>query len=60
MFLTEWKVWGIFEDSFDAIVCGNTEQECMEKLCNISGHGNLVWYSGLTDDDYIDGELRRL
>lgn len=19
-------------------------------------HGNLVWYSGVTDEDYVDGE----
>ena len=32
----------------------------MDCMCELiekqKQHGNLVWYSGVTDEDYVDGE----
>lgn len=52
-----WKMIGRYEDDEEIIVDGGSEEECMWKLCNlIDKHSNLVWYSGYSDEDYVDGE----
>lgn len=54
--LYPWKVWGRYEDDYETIADGFSEQECVEALANLEGHGELVNYGGLCDDDYVDGE----
>ena len=59
--LYPFKMAGRYEDDTEIEVGGFDEEDCMCKLIEIhdSGkHGNLVWYSGVTDEEYIDGERR--
>lgn len=56
-FIDKWKMAGRYEDDFETEVGGFDEEDCMYKLCElIEKHGNLTWYSGVTDEEYIDGE----
>jgi hypothetical protein len=48
---------GRYADDEEIIVGGNDEEDCMcELIEKQKQHGNLVWYSGVTDEDYVDGE----
>lgn len=50
-------VEGEFADGYTCEVGGNSEAECIEKLGNMeSKHGELVWYSGVTDENYEAGK----
>lgn len=52
-----WKMVGRYEDDYETEVGGNNEEDCMGKLIDLQEkHGNLVWYSGLCDEDYEAGE----
>lgn len=52
-----WKMVGRYADDEEIIVGGNDEEDCMYELIEKQKqHGNLVWYSGVTDEDYVDGE----
>lgn len=52
-----WKMIGRYEDDEEIIVDGSSEEECMWKLCSLMDkHGNLVWYSGYSDEYYVDDE----
>lgn len=52
-----WKMVGRYADDEEIIVGGNDEEDCMCKLIDKQDkHGNLIWYSGVTDEDYVDGE----
>ena len=34
-----------------------SEKECVQQLIDLQDkYGQLVWYSGWTDEDYVDGE----
>ena len=38
-------------------VGGFDEEDCMTRLISmIDEHGDLVWYSGVSDEDYVAGE----
>lgn len=51
------KMVGRYADDEEIIVGGNDEEDCMYELIEKQKqHGNLVWYSGVTDEDYVDGE----
>lgn len=52
-----WKMCGRYADDFEIIVGGADESDCMEKLIGLTEkHGDLVWYTGYTDEDYVAGE----
>jgi hypothetical protein len=56
-FVYPWKMVGRYEDDYEAEVGGSNEEDCMGKLIDLQEkHGNLVWYSGLCDEDYEAGE----
>lgn len=53
-----WRVCGEFKDGFSVTVGGNSEEDCMQKLIDLSDkHRNLIWYSGYSDEDYEAGEF---
>ena len=55
--LWPWKMEARFDDDFEIEVCGNSDEECIEKIANLQGqHGECVWYSGVCNEDYVDGE----
>jgi len=52
-----WKMVGRYADGEEVEVSGNDEEECMGKLIDIEDkHGEMTWYSGVTDEDYQFGE----
>ena len=52
-----WKMIGRYADDEEIYVGGQDEEDCMYELIEKQKqHGNLVWYSGVTDEDYVDGE----
>lgn len=55
--LEQFRMCGRFADDFEATVGGSDECACMEKLDEMTErHGELVWWSGYTDEDYVAGE----
>lgn len=53
----QWKICGKYADGFEITVGGIDEYECMGKLIELTEkHGELVWYSGYSDEDYEAGE----
>ena len=56
-FCFPWAMVGRFENGDELIVTGNDECGCVGRLINlIPEYGDLIWYRGLTDDNYRDGE----
>lgn len=56
-YIYPWKMVGRYEDDYEAEIGGNNEEDCMCKLIDLQEkHGNLVWYSGYCDEDYVAGE----
>ena len=52
-----WKMYGEYSDGYDTEVFGHNEEDCLEKLVELCDeHGDLTYYTGVNDDDYIDGE----
>jgi len=48
---------GEFEDGYSCEVGGNDIGDCLYRLTQLEDkHGQLVWYGGLNDENYIDGE----
>ena len=55
--LTPWKMIGRYADDEEIEIGGCDEEDCMCKLIDLQEkHGELVWYSGMCDEDYVDGE----
>lgn len=55
--LEPFRMCGRFADGFEATVGGNDEGDCICKLDKMTEqHGELVWYSGYIDEDYVDDE----
>lgn len=55
--LAPYKMVGRGADGREVRIGGQDEDECMYKLNQwAEAHGGLEWYSGLTDDNYRDGE----
>ena len=55
--LTPWKMVGRYADDEEIEVGGCNEEDCMCKLIDLQEkHGELVWYPGVCDEDYMDGE----
>lgn len=52
-----WKMVGRYADDKEIYVGGYDEEDCMMKLIDKQEkHGALTWYSGINDEDYVDGE----
>lgn len=55
--LWHWKMVGEFADGEEIYVGGHDEEDCMNKLFELQeSHGELTWYSGVCDEDYVAGE----
>lgn len=55
--LYPWKMVARHADGEEIEVGGFSEEDCMEKLCDLEEqHGEMTWYSGVTDEDYVAGE----
>lgn len=55
--LTPWKMYGEYEDGTEIVVGGFNEYDCMDKLCyRQREHGELMFYTGINNEDYVDGE----
>ena len=55
--LTPWKMIGRYTDNEEITVSGFNEEDCMCKLIDLQEkYGALTWYSGINDEDYVDGE----
>lgn len=51
------KMVAEYKDGFEAEIGGYDEFDCMGKIVDLTGkHGSVTWYSGVNDDDYVDGE----
>lgn len=52
-----WKMYGEYEDGSDYTVGGDSEEDCMQKLIDqIEKRGMLIYYTGVCDEDYVNGE----
>jgi len=52
-----WVMIGEFEDGYSYEMPGNDIGDCLARLEKLeSKHGDLIWYGGLNDEDYVDGE----
>ena len=50
--LYPWKMIGRYADGEEIEVGGFDEEDCMTRLISkIEKHGDLVWYSGVSDED---------
>ena len=55
--ITPWKMIAKYADGEEIYVGGQDEEDCMYKLiAKQEKHGELVWYSGVCDDNYVCGE----
>lgn len=55
--LYPWKMIGRYADDEEIEAGGFDEEDCMTRLISkIEKHGDLVWYSGVSDEDYVAGE----
>lgn len=55
--LYPWKMIGRYVDDAEITVEGYDEEDCMCKLVDLQEqHGELTWYCGVSDEDYVDGE----
>lgn len=55
--LWPWKMVGKFADGSEITVGDYDEYNCMGQLIELQDkHGELTWYTGLCDEDYVDGE----
>lgn len=52
-----WRIAARFTDGEEIEVGGNSEEDCMERLAALEEkHGEMTWYSGVSDEDYANGE----
>lgn len=57
MLLYPWKMIGRYIDDAEIIVNGYDETDCMERLIDLQNrHGKLTWYSGYSNENYVNGE----
>lgn len=55
--MNKWKMVGRYADDEEICVGGCDEEDCIYKLIELQEkHGELTWYSGVCDEDYVDGE----
>lgn len=52
-----WMMVGRYADDEEITVGGYSEEDCLGKLIDFQDkHGELTWYSGVSDEDYVAGE----
>lgn len=57
LFLWPWKMVGRYSDGEEITVGGCNEEDCVGKLIGLTEkHGELTWYSGVSDKNYSCGE----
>lgn len=55
--MPKWKIFGEYADGFETVCGGGSEESAMYRLIElIDIHGDLVFYTGVTDEDYCAGE----
>lgn len=55
--VTSWKMVADYEDGERFFFHGNSEEDCMNGIADqAEKHGQCTWYSGCSDEDYVDGE----
>lgn len=55
--LYPYKLWARYKDDYEILIEGNNEDDCISKMAGMIGkHGEVTWYSGYCDEDYVDGE----
>lgn len=55
--LWAWKLCVRFQDNHEAVIAGNDEEDCIVRVAAMQDlHGEVIWYSGYCDEDYVDGE----
>ena len=55
--MNKWKMVGRYADDEEICVGGCDEEDCIYKLIELQEkHGELTWYSGVCDEDYVDRE----
>ena len=54
MFLDSYKFYGEYSDGYCAYGYGPTEEEAIQYL--IDHHDGLVFFTGVNDEYYVDGE----
>lgn len=55
--LYPWAMCGEYADGFNTVIGGDDIGDCLWQLDQLSeNHGDLIWYGGLCDDNYNDGE----
>lgn len=54
---TPWKMFAEYQDGSELYFFGNSEEDC---ICEIASqqerHGELRMFTGVNDEDYVDGE----
>ena len=52
-----WCFYAEYKDGTKCYFYGNSEDECMQKVCDaISIYGECEYYTGIDDEDYAAGE----
>lgn len=54
-----WKLYAEFEDGYSREFGGYDEDDCMDKMIEVSDsgiHGEVTYYTGVTDECYEAGE----
>lgn len=56
-FLTPWKMYAEYTDGAELYFYGNSEEECIQEIADRQEeHGECTMYTGVNDEDYVDGE----
>lgn len=56
--LTPWRMYAEYEDGTGFYFPGFTEEDCMCRIANAQDrHGDCTFYTGVSDDNYYDGQL---
>ena len=57
MIMHPWKIYAEYADGFSKTFEGNDEDDCMWKVGKaVEEHGECTFYTGVSDEDYVDGE----
>ena len=55
--LWPYKLCVRFKDDYEVVINGNSDEDCICKMGDMQDiHGEVTWYSGYCDEDYVDGE----
>lgn len=57
MFLDRYKFYGEYSDGYRTYMYGHTEEEAIQNLIDLMDkHEELIFYTGVNDEYYVDGE----